>query len=394
MEQIVEILKSRDKFVIAGHIGPDGDTIGSCLGLAMALGKLGKEAVVVLEPTAPKYQIIPGREYLYHGASEALAVDVFIAMDCGDLERLGAAQALFDRAVTTVCIDHHETNTGFAEYNFIDPDASSTAEMVFKVIEALTDVDADIATAIYSGIVGDTGGFRFMSTGRSTMEVAARLMETGIPFTDIYSEMLLKHSFEAAKAFGLALGAAQQAMGGRIVYTYMTREMLASVGAESSDMDTLVEYLMNTRGADVALFLYERVSKAAAEGSPDGIETASARLLVAGGVDLKQENDAAVDCDTTEDAIGSALDCEASGNAMGDAVNCNATGKASACAAPRKIKVSMRSRGLHVGNIAASLGGGGHRLAAGCTMVGTLDDVMQQVLELLEKELIGAKHEF
>jgi len=337
VEQIVELLKTRDNFVIAGHVGPDGDTIGSCLGLAMALGKLGKKVAVVLEATAAKYRIIPGREYLHKGPTEALFVDVFIAMDCADAERLGANQALFDRAVTTVCIDHHETNDGFATYNFIDPYASSTAEMVLAVIEAITDVDTDIATAIYSGIVGDTGGFRYSSTSRSTMEAAARLMETGIPFTDIYSEMLHRHSFEAAKAFGLALGAAGQAQDGRIVYTHMTREMFESVGADSSDTDTVVEYLMNTRGAEVALFLYERHTK-------------------------------------VKDA---------------DAGEVSATGDdATPCAVQRQIKVSMRSRELHVGRIAASLGGGGHRMAAGCTIVGTIDDVLRQVLELLTRELL------
>ena len=344
MEQIVKLLKSRDKFVIAGHTGPDGDTIGSCLGLAMALAKMGKETIVVLEPTAPKYHIIPGREYLYHGALEALSVDVFIALDCADTERLGAARVLFNRARTTVCIDHHETNEGFAEYNLIDPAASSTAEMVFGVIEALIDVDADIAAAIYSGMVGDTGGFRYASTSRSTMEIAARLMETGIPFTDIYSEMLHRHSFEAAKAFGLALGAACQAMDGRIVYTFMTREMLVSTGADSSDMDSVVEYLMNTRGADVALFLYER------------------HLNVRDGTS-SDDNEA----------------------------NHPENGHKDRGVAPvseqRKIKVSMRSKGVHVGRVAASLGGGGHRMAAGCTMVGTMDGILKQVLEILEREL-------
>ena len=332
MERIVELIKTRKKFVIAGHIGPDGDAIGSCLGLAMALGKLGKEAVVILESTAAKYSIIPGREYIYHGALEALFVDVFIALDCGGVDRLGAARALFDRAQTTVCIDHHETNDGFAGYNFIDPRASSTAEMVLGVIEAITEVDTKIATAIYSGIVGDTGGFRYSSTSRSTMEAAARLMETGIDFTDIYSEMLHRHSFEAAKAFGLALAAAKQTLGGRIVYTYMTKEMLESVQAESSDMDSVVEYLMNTRGAEVALFLYERHTNA--------------------------KNN-----------------------------KCSAASDVVAPAELGQVKVSMRSRGFHVGEIAVSLGGGGHRMAAGCTMAGAIEDVLRQVLELLEREL-------
>ena len=115
-------------------------------------------------------------------------------------------------------------------------------------------------------------------------------------------------------------------MDGRIVYSHMTREMLAVTGADFSDIDSVVEYLMNTKGADVALFLYE-------------------------------QRQAVNDDDPSHNA------------------------------GQRKIKVSMRSRGLHVGQVAASLGGGGHKMAAGCTMVGTIDDVLRQVLEILEREL-------
>jgi len=331
VEQIVKLLRQGDKFVIAGHIGPDGDTIGSCFGLAMALDKLGKKAVVMLESYPVKYNIIPGRQYLYCG-TKPLEMDVFIALDCADKERLGASRAFFDKAKTTICIDHHETNNGFADYNYIEPETSSTAEMVYRVIDALTDVDADIATAIYSGIVGDTGGFRYSSTSKATMEIAARLMETGIPFPEIYSEVLHKHSFEAAKAFGVALENTEAILDGRLVYTYITKEMLAKVGADSSDMDSVVEYLMNTRGAEVALFLYERHTKKDTNTEPTNNNTA------------------------TDDSTG-------------------------------KIKVSMRSRGIHVGRIAAMFGGGGHRMAAGCTVVGTMDDVKQRVLNAIEQEL-------
>ena len=338
MEQIVKLLREHSRFVIAGHIGPDEDTIGSCLGLAMALGKLGKDAAVVLEPCAAKHHIIPGQEYLYRGDGPLLP-EVFIAIDCADIERLGPAQAFFNKANITVCIDHHETNKGFAEYNYIDPAASSTAEMVYGIIEILTDIDTDIATAIYAGIVTDTDGFRHVSTGSSTMAIAGRLMDTGIPFTDIYSELLHRHSFAAAKAFGMALEVCRQTMDGRIVYAYITREMLASAQAESSEMDSVVNYLMNTRGAEVALFLYERHQNAK---------------------------------NVTDDTLANS--CEASSVSKPDD-------------GLKKIKVSMRSRKLHVGQIAASLGGGGHRLAAGCTMVGAMDDVLRQVLEAVEREL-------
>ena len=372
--QIVKLLQEQDRFVIASHIGPDGDAIGSSFGLAMALGKLGKKATVLLEPYPEKYNIVPGREYLYCN-TVPLEMDVFIALDCADTERLGFARPFFNKARTTICIDHHATNEGFADYNLIDPDASSTAEMVLGVIESLFEkfllpeqpslpaipgltrhplsfgedggipgqarddgepshnfIDAHIATAIYTGIVTDTGGFKYASTNRSTMEAAVRLMETGIPFTDIYTEVMHRHSFEASKALGLALGASKLALGGRIVYTCVPKEMLQAAGADSAEMDNVVEYLMSTKGAEAALFLYER-------------------------------HQHVKNADSGADEEPSERDGQ------------------------KKIKVSMRSRGLHVGNIAASLGGGGHRMAAGCTIVGTMEGVLERVLGILEREL-------
>jgi len=322
VEQIIELIRQHNSFIIAGHIGPDGDTIGSCYALALALDKLGKKSAVMLESYAIKYNIIPGREYLVR-EKEPPQADVFIALDCADPERLGAARAFFDTANITICIDHHETNKGFADYNLINSDASATAEIVFGIVDALVEIDMDIAVAIYSGIVGDTGGFRYASTSRHTMELAARLMDMGIPFTDIYGQLMHGHTFEAAKAFGLALGLSKTAFGGRVVYTHITKEMLKSVRADSSDMDSVVEYLMSTRGAEVAIFMYEK--HPCKEG--------------ASGEELK------------------------------------------------KIKVSMRSRGIHVGRIAVSLGGGGHRMAAGCSIDGTMDGVLDMVLALVEEEL-------
>lgn len=372
LDQIVKLMRERDHFVIAGHIGPDGDTIGSCYGLAMALVRLGKKAVVMLDSYPDKYDIIPGRQYLYCNTN-LLKNDVFIALDCADVERLGASRAFFDKAELTICIDHHETNEGFADYNYIEPKASSTAEMVYKVIillfgiadtiaavavnngssiatEAIdTDsmpmtIDTDIATAIYAGIVSDTGGFRYPSTSKSTMDIAARLLETGIPFAEINSEMMHRHTYEAAKALGLALEKCSLAMDGRIVYTYITKEMLASVGANSSDMDSIVEYLMSTRGAEVALFLYQR-HQSGTKQSKQGKCSKSSGIDNPGEPVLNDED--------------------------------------------RTIKVSMRSRGLHVGRIASALGGGGHRMAAGCTLAGTMEDVLRRVLGVLEAELKG-----
>ena len=316
MKQIIELFRERESFVLAGHNGPDGDAIGSCFGLALALEKMGKKVHVALEPYPQKYNVIPGRHFMYPRLTEDFPVEVFVALDCADLERLGSAKSLFDRAEITVCIDHHETNKGFAQLNYIEPTASSTSEMVFRIIEFLTKPTADIASAIYAGMVSDTGGFRYVVTRKSTMEIAARLMDMGIPFTEIYNELMYKHRFVAGKAMGITMMNAAQSVDGRIVYSYMTRDMLADVGADPSDLDGVVEYLRDTRGALAAVLVYERHAE-------------------------------------------------------------------------NEVKVSLRSKGPHMGRVATALGGGGHPLAAGATVVGcSIEETMARTMDLIEQEIM------
>jgi len=258
MEQILQIIRERTNFVLVGHTSPDGDCIASCFGLALALDMLGKSVTVVLESYPPKYDIIPGRKFLNAEPLDSLEIDTLIALDSADINRLGPGHSLFNRAKHTVCIDHHKTNEGFAQINYIEPDASSTSEMVFRLIEQLVEPNMDIAIAIYAGIISDTGGFKYNATAKSTMEITARLMEMGIPFTEIYNEVLHRHAFGAAKAKGIALKNAKQALDGRITYSHISREELTGVGADSSDLDGIVEYLLNTRGTDVSAFIYEK----------------------------------------------------------------------------------------------------------------------------------------
>ncbi|MCL2356177.1 MAG: DHH family phosphoesterase [Defluviitaleaceae bacterium] len=314
MNDILQIIRENNSFVLAGHVGPDGDAIGSCFALALALEKAGKTVRVLLEPYAQKYQNIPGKHFLVSPAENAgLEIEVFIAIDCAAPERLGEALAIFNRAEITVCIDHHETNDGFASFNYIEPAASSASEMTLRVIEQFTDLNEDIAAAIYAGMLCDTGGFRYNATSVSTLKTAALLMETGIPFTRIYNELMHMHRFAAGKILGVALENSKRTRSKKIVYTYITREMLKSVKANLSDLDGIVEYLMGTRNALAAIFVYE---KSAAE-----------------------------------------------------------------------VKVSLRSQGPNMANVAAKLGGGGHALAAGASVSGTVIGVMKKTIALVIKEV-------
>ena len=258
MTEIRKILLNNDKFLLAGHVRPDGDTTGSCFALGLALRQMGKQVAVLLEQYSSNLNIIPGRELLAQNPYAHDAAAVCIALDCASPERLGSSRRFFDSSEKTVCIDHHASNEGWARHNYIEPKASSTAEMVYRLIEPITDIGREIATAVYAGMVTDTGGFRYNATAKSTMEIAARLMESGVPFTEVYSQLMHMHKFLEGRALGAALCNSALMEDGKIVYAFVDSDALKECGAKSQHLEGTVEYLMGTRGALIAALVYER----------------------------------------------------------------------------------------------------------------------------------------
>ncbi len=257
--EIQQVFLKYNSFVIAGHTNPDGDAVGASFALGTALSNMGKEVRVVLETYSPKLEIIPGKHLLYTGPVRELAPEVFVCLDCADEDRIGGGlNFMLVRTAVTVCVDHHETNRGFAMFNYLDGDASSTSEMVYRLLEGLIRVDKDIASALYAGLVYDTGGFRFSAVGRDTLNVTSRLMATGIPFTDIYNEILHIRSFSAVKILGRVIGESRTRMDGRIIVAAVTNEMVKECGASSYDLDGVVEFLLNTKNVELACLIYER----------------------------------------------------------------------------------------------------------------------------------------
>ncbi|MCL2363189.1 MAG: DHH family phosphoesterase [Defluviitaleaceae bacterium] len=254
---IRDILCSAQKVVLAGHVNPDADAIGASFGLAMALHKLGKEVFVMLDALPEKYHMIPGAHFLWKNDGELPEADVFVALDCGDLSRIGAGRALFDRVDVTVCIDHHGTNIGFARHNLIDAETSSACEMIYDLIEPIVEIDHDIAAALYAGIVSDTGGFRFNQTTPGTMNKVARLVATGIAYTEIYNELLHYHAFKSLKALGITFNNTRTLMDGRVIYSAVKKCELDAINASYTDLDGVIKHLINTRGVQVAIFAHE-----------------------------------------------------------------------------------------------------------------------------------------
>ncbi len=236
MEEIRAALLRAQYVVIAPHTNPDGDAIGSALGLALALKKLGKRAVALLDPYAEKFDVIPGKELIYAGDVSELQPDTFVALDAGSADRLGSAQSFLESTAVTLNIDHHISNTGFGRLNYVRAGGSSTSEVVFDLLSGMDGftLDTEIAAALYAGILTDTGGFRYNCATAETYIAAAKLVALGIPFTKIYDSLMFSKTFAGVKAFGCAVASAEKVDGIPVCLAHILPENLSDIGATAA----------------------------------------------------------------------------------------------------------------------------------------------------------------
>ncbi len=243
---------------IAGHVRPDGDCVGSCLATYNYIRTQFPQiqAVVYLEPIPNLFKFMAGADEIRNDCLEDVSYDLFLALDCGDLGRLGAAAKYFESAKKTVCIDHHVSNQSFADENYIFPDASSTSELIFDLIE--TDkITKEIAECIYTGIVHDTGVFQYSCTSAHTMEIAGILMEKGIDFPKIVDKTFFEKTYEQNRILGCALLKSQLHLGGTCISTVITRKEMEEYGVLPKHLEGIVSQLRSTKGVETAIFLYE-----------------------------------------------------------------------------------------------------------------------------------------
>lgn len=268
MGKYFDIINESSLTVVAGHVSPDGDSIGACSAVAYGLEKLGKKVVVLMEEPDSRYNIIPGSEFLYRGCIDELNPDVFIALDCGDKERLGNFAKVFNKAKFTFLIDHHVSNNGFADYNHIEPDASSTSEIIYKLINGYISIDVKIASALYAGIVYDTGGFCHNCTSSETFKIAGSLLTYKIPSSRIYNELMKEHSVNEVYGLKIAIENIVIRRDLSFAYSAVSLKDMEQAGITHKDFDGIAEYLLNIRGMRLAFFVYEK---------PDGYVKASFR---------------------------------------------------------------------------------------------------------------------
>lgn len=257
-KNIAEIIGDYNNIIISPHIKPDGDAIGSSLATAILLKSLGKNPIVLLDSFNSKFDILPGMEFIYSGNVDEIDYDVFIALDCGSKERLGEHTQLFEKAKIKINIDHHISNNLFGDYNFVNVKSSSTCEMVFNVFNNIVNINKDAATCIYLGIIFDTGGFRNLATKPETMIIASQLMEMGVDFSSVFTDIMYTRTIEEIKSFAQGLTNLKVDFENEIAYTYLTMKELSDCNATLKDIDGIVSYILNIKGVSISIFIYEK----------------------------------------------------------------------------------------------------------------------------------------
>lgn len=257
MINILEECKSAKTIGIGGHIRPDGDCVGSCMSLYLYLKKELPEAEidVFLQKPADIFSCIEGVEKIHTDFVSEKQYDVFFALDC-EKARLGDAEKFFDDAKKTVNIDHHISNTGSGDLNYIVPDASSASELVYDLLEK-DKINEAIAKAIYIGIIHDSGVFQYSNTSPKTLQTAAELIKFGFDFPKLIEETFYQKSYVQNQILGRALLESILFMHGHCVVSSVDKKTMDFYNVDSKDLDGIVNQLRNTKGVDCAVFMYE-----------------------------------------------------------------------------------------------------------------------------------------
>lgn len=311
-----DIIKSSKNILIISHVNPDGDTLGSLCGLHSAIyDNFKKKADMLVVSKVPSiYEFLPYINEVKNidEIDKSREYDLVINVDVASIDRVCDGKILFDKAKNTVNIDHHKTNNGYADLNIINPDASSTGEVLCGCFKDMDwKVSLDTATCLYTAILTDTGSFRFDNTKPETFKCASKLIEIGVKPSDIYKKVYESDSKTLVMFQAHCVSKAKFLYDNKLAYTVVYRKDMEMFGANDECMEGLTEKLRSIVTTKIAFVAKEMKSG--------------------------------------------------------------------------WTKFSMRSKSVDVAEICEVFGGGGHKLAAGCTIKAHIDEAVKKMLEEIGK---------
>ena len=255
-------LRAADEIVIACHVNPDGDALGSLMAAYLGLRRLGKKAHASWGATSAKTPYSYGFLRVDEVLTEPSALpptDTFLVLDCGAADRLGELEARASDSRCTINVDHHPGNDLFGTLNLVVPAASSSAELVMRLLQDCgVELDRAIATCLWTGVVTDTGRFQYSNTTPETLRLAAELLELGVPAPDLASEIWGSLPFGYLRLLGVVLSRAELVADAGMVYSWVGLEDLQSTGTTLDEAEGLIDVLRSTRDAEIAAIFKEQ----------------------------------------------------------------------------------------------------------------------------------------
>ena len=293
MDAVVEALRTADRFVVTSHDNPDGDALGSLLATHLALVSLGKSSVMVLggeQPLPGEYAFLRlGEHGLLRAAPDDVSDRMLVAVDCAQESRI-VEPNLVASASATVNVDHHHDNTRFGDVDLVVEEASSTAEVLADVFDALGVVrTSELAEALYTAIVTDTGRFQYSNTTPKALRLAAELVEDGADVGKVFVEVYESTPFPKLKLLARALEHATELVGGRIVVSELTQEDFLAAGAEEPYSEGIIDHLRAVDGAELVALVRELPDgapsrrKGSLRSHPNGVDVSAIARSFGGG---------------------------------------------------------------------------------------------------------------
>jgi bifunctional oligoribonuclease and PAP phosphatase NrnA len=291
LDRVVDALRVGQRFLLTTHEGPDGDALGSLLAMHHVLGQLGKDSVMFLDakefPLPVEYRFLPLEE-VFHEPPADVVDRTLVFLDCGNIDRM-PVDFLQRHGARVLNIDHHHDNTRFGSINLVDTEASCTAEIVLEVAKRLgAEITPEIASALYVGLVTDTGKFMYENTSVSSHRMAAELVDAGVDINDIYRRLYERVPIEKLRLISRALERIERYDEGRLAITYISAEDYAATGASAALTEGIIDFVRALEGTAVAAVIRDktdggRPARKVSLRSPDGAIDVSAIARIHGG---------------------------------------------------------------------------------------------------------------
>jgi phosphoesterase RecJ-like protein len=262
MKSLISHLENSASLFIATHVNPDGDALGALLAMGRALQSSGRRVCMYnASPIPAVYRFLPGIDQIEREVPSPFKFDAVVVLDCGALDRVGSAAAEIRRSARIINIDHHVTNTGFGHHQLIDPEACSSTEIVYRLLKQMKlTIDSAVAVSIYTGILTDTGSFRFANTNSQAFDICAKMVGCGVDPYVVAQHVYGTYSLGRIKLLNMALDSIEISPNGKLSLMTLTRSMFDETETQPEDVDGMINYAKRIEDVQIAALIMENAN--------------------------------------------------------------------------------------------------------------------------------------